>query len=228
MSHLRGLRSFRIPSNGIIPNTNTHLSPLFVTIHRHHTSPSAVAFKQIKRLQINSHQNADKVINEALTIYGAIELKDCVLINSVLNLLLKNHRASLAPLLWDDIELTFGSKTLSRSVSFHSLTECCIKTYEIDVHRCIKVAKWMQNKPFSLSIDTFILKIISKYKHQIEAIQIIHSALINQHIIIRNERAVKTALINAYSRCNDLENALELFHSIKVKDTVCFNAMMTA
>eukprot|EP01083_Nonionella_stella_P028521 78535_1 len=192
-----------------------------IPIHKLENIEATKLIRNFHKNKSTHKETNDRIIDQAICIYNNVNShKDSILINALIKLFLHYQCPDKCAVIWHDIEQECSHRTL---LSFSLLKECCVKSYAIGLDQCVQVMQCNRSN----HNDAFITQIISKYKENYNELQQIHSLINNGVLAINNQLKIKTALIHAYCRCHDVSTASQLFHSIRNKDTVCINAMMT-
>lgn len=192
----------------------------------------------IKHIQNLYKDNSDHLIiaESAFKIYNTIsELKSADIIAAILKVCLTCHQIDKSLSLWSDIKLLSHQPQQSDNITVYLLfLKCCTKsTNNIDIDQCIQVLKLIRNCPYRIcqeydfkDYSISMNKLISKCsKYDIDKINTIKA--LSEEIQI-DDVFIKTALINAYAKCNDIDGALNIFNSLKneKKDCAIMNAII--
>ena len=114
------------------------------------------------------------------------------------------------------------------------ILKCCILGSNISTDKCVQVLSWMEDKniPFSTHVS-FTTKLIAKCGTNInelnQIVELIQKEVI-YNTVYKNDIIIKTALINAYGICSDIQSAQNIFVNIdnEQMNVVCIGAMMNA
>eukprot|EP01084_Bolivina_argentea_P247612 414241_1 len=186
---------------------------------------------------INSHKAAElikylskqkpgyetQVIQDAFEIYNRIDgAKNYHVINALMQLVWRLKHPHKILSIWNDIT------NIKTGINYTLLFKCCMN----DTNKCVTILQWIKYNNCTLKKHGIkdhsmnVVKLISKNKKNIQLIKQIHSLLNIDGI--HSDIFIKTALIEAYGECMDINEAKHVFESISKnkKDSISLGVLM--
>ena len=199
------------------------------------------ATKSLKNLYPKSNKitiaESSKILQNAFDIYNNImEKKNHFTINTMLKLLFELQNSEKVLSIWDDIKSLHqqSNNDSNNTISYQMVLKCCITAPNVEIDKCLQILSWMEQRGIKFIVHiSFITKLISKCGNDLNALNKIVNFM--QKSVINNTNPknyiiIKTALINAYGICSNIQAAKDIFYTINDDqiNVVCIGAMMNA
>eukprot|EP01083_Nonionella_stella_P074791 203004_1 len=200
------------------------------------TGTNVEATRLIKQLYSHKDKDRSKNINKtvifdtAIQIYNQIvEHKNEYVINTMLSLCLFTKQPHQIAKLWNDIHSLLSIHS-NANISYELLLKCFLHSKDhTSIDQIIQTLKWMQQCNYT-QLDqkvysTLLCKIISKHNTDIHVLRTIHSLI---GFSYRDNIFIKTALMNAYNKYDEIPTVISIFDSIppQKQDPIAITTMM--
>ena len=156
-------------------------------------------------------KNASVINQQAFDIYNQInEQPNHYVINTILKVFLNTNKPGMISKIWSQcIEI--------ENVSYPLILKCLISTNNPDFNKnCIEILQLIQDKKYNMNkyeityYSLSVSKLITLFQTKQE-LDSIHDLILQ---IDHNDIHIYTALINAYCKCHDTQQAENIFHDI--------------
>lgn len=188
------------------------------------------AIKLMNYLYVNHRKKGKETANtvkEALAIYGKLtEPPTAETMDNLIKLFFNFGHPDAYVSIWEDL------RECRDEIGYAMLMKCCIESPSLNMDDCLEVLSWCKASKYRLKIkDSFIAKLIKhcvRSPQNVNALDRIYGLIFEDEVIECSPIFIKTTMINAYSGCNALQRAIDIFNDIALSDRnmVCIGSMM--
>ena len=175
--------------------------------------------------QLNEKKNNEQIAQNALNIYYSIidKKKNKFVINTFVKVLISCKEYNKIYKIWNDIKYI-------NDIGYIQLLKLCVESKPIDIDKCIEILKWIKTRKYKLKefeiidFSVYTSKLISISYKDLDRLKLIYSLIKDT-----NDLFIKTSLINAFGKCNEIQIAQSIFNSMNINnlDIISINTMMT-